>query len=830
MYNAYDQASLPEPQETGKGGKGGEYAVTNAEFVTAVFPKVPDSAFIATASKPGDPSAGGWPARRSDKSLEWIDRSRNNYIGCSSFYPAKDGSLKARKDNFAACHFLMLDDVGTKIPSERFDGFEFSWLIETSPGNHQAGIIFLEPLSNGDEAARLLNSLIEAGLCDPGSTGPLSRWARLPNGINGKPQHACQDGRPFQCRLVEWRPETRYTPQELLAHFRLGLPAAGKPKPATRPGVSEVSRLKRANNNFEILTTQASENPVLSALKGRGLYKTPLGSGKHDVTCPWVEEHTGSSDTGAAYFEPSTNYPRGGFCCQHSHREKYKIAQLLEFLEIQSSAARNKPIIRVVAGAMDTVIDAAEFILAQEGQYFQSGGHIVTVSVDASTGDPSIKPSTNSSLTRELSGAVTWEKLDQRSEDWISMDPPSRHIAVLCDSQKYSHLKPLDGLARQPYFRNSDGQLITEPGYDSLDHRFGVFDPRNFVIPEPTMAAAQAAFKLLNGLLEEFHFVDLRDQAAAMAAIFTAVVRPTLPLAPAFHVRAPVFGSGKSYLCELISTFAGSGFSRKVAYPPSQEEATKAMLALLLESPAVIEFDDMDSDWIPHGIICSMLTSETVSGRLLGQNKTATVGTRTLILGSGNNVGPVRDLLRRVVTVNLDPRCEAPTTMSYLGSPVQRVRRDRGRYVAAVLTILLAWRLAGCPKAQSRQIGSYSEWSDYCRFPIMWLGHPDPASSLVDQVHNDPDTLPLASLMSIWHENLGSVPVTVRRVVAVASDRPDLREAILEFPVDDRGEINRNKLGHFLKRHVGRTLRGLKFERCTADGRTAWKVVSVGKV
>lgn len=48
---------------------------------------------------------------------------------------------------FSACHFLMLDDLGTKVPLDRLDGFDLSWLIETSPGNHQGGIILAEPNS-----------------------------------------------------------------------------------------------------------------------------------------------------------------------------------------------------------------------------------------------------------------------------------------------------------------------------------------------------------------------------------------------------------------------------------------------------------------------------------------------------------------------------------------------------------------------------------------------------------------------------------------------------------------------------------------------------------
>ena len=131
----------------------------------------------------------------------------NNYISCASFYPGDDGSFKARKAHFAACHFLMLDDIGTKVPLKRLDGFELSWLIETSLGNYQGGIILAEPLTDAAVAARLLNAVINSGLCDAGATGPLSRWARLPVAINGKPKYADEDGAPFQCRLLEWRPE-----------------------------------------------------------------------------------------------------------------------------------------------------------------------------------------------------------------------------------------------------------------------------------------------------------------------------------------------------------------------------------------------------------------------------------------------------------------------------------------------------------------------------------------------------------------------------------------------------------------------------------------------
>src|SRR6185295_5484370 len=241
---------------------------------------------------------------------------------------------------------------------------------------------------------------------------------------------------------------------------------------------------------------------------------------------------------------------------------------------------------------------------------------------------------------------------------------------------------------------------IKQPGYDRTTQRFGVFDARHFALPDPALDAARAALALLEELLTEFHFVAATDKAAALAAIFTAVVRPTLPHAPAFHVRAPVFGSGKTYLCELIGAFAGPGGNAKVSYPTTSEEATKVILSLLLTSPAVIEFDDMGTDWIPHGTINRMLSAEHITDRILGASKTATVSTRTLFLGSGNNGGPIRDLLRRVLTIHIDPRCATPATMRYKNSPVDMVRQRRGVYVSAVLTIIQAWRRAGSPRAE----------------------------------------------------------------------------------------------------------------------------------
>ncbi len=136
------------------------------------------------------------------------------------------------------------------------------------------------------------------------------------------------------------------------------------------------------NDADDVLTPRAAENPVVAALKARGLYKTPLGSGKHDITCPWVQEHTDELDTARPILNPMSQYSVGGFCCQHSHRDKYHIRALLEFLGVRNAEARHKPLIRVVAGDLHRVVDAAEKELANRGRHYQAGGLIVSVSTD----------------------------------------------------------------------------------------------------------------------------------------------------------------------------------------------------------------------------------------------------------------------------------------------------------------------------------------------------------------------------------------------------------------------------------------------------------------
>ena len=833
--SAADIVIFPPPPATNsdeeheKGGESGEgdaprFPLSNAEFVAHVFRQLSDGARPVVCSKSGDPGQGGWPAAAADD-VDWqCPADRNNYINCSSFLSGDDGDINARKEQVGAFHFLMLDDVGTKVERDRLGGCTPSWEIETSPGNSQMGFCLKEPITDQAAVKALQDAVLRAGLSDPGASG-VARWARLPQAINGKAKYADDRGDPFGCRLVTWNPAVAFTVDELVQ--ALGLTLFPVSPPSVRPVREDRQLLSAAQRGDDVYTPRAAENPVLRALHERGLYKRAISAGRHDITCPWANEHTDGVDNGAAYFEPSADYPTGGFRCQHSHGDSYHVGHLIEHLGLQRGDARWIAKIRLVAGEIPRVRRAAELVLALQGDYYQAGGVIVSIRTNSQTGDIFMVQVSEQELTSALAEAALWEKFDGRSSKWVVCDPPVRTVQLLHRAQSYDHLPHLHGLTRQPFIRESDRELVMTPGYDPVSGIYASFDTAAFPLPEPTEEAARAALVKLKGLLTEFHFGSETDRAASVSAMLTGAVRSRLPTAPAFNVTASTPGSGKSYLASAITPFAGPGVALNLSYPTTADEATKSVLSMLLQAPAVAVFDDMQTDWKAFGTMNRMLTSSTITDRILGVSKSATVSTRCLVLGTGNNVMPVNDMCRRVITIRLAPRSEAPATLRYNGTPVDLVKEKRGEYVAAALTIIRAWECAGRPKIDVPNIGSFEQWSDYCRYPLLWLGEPDPASSIIDQLREDPAHEALGNFVSAWWECFSDRGVTVRKVVDRAEMNAELKDALEELPVVERGYINRGKLGWFLKKNARRIVNGMEIRPAECSERNAWCVAKV---
>lgn len=301
--------------------------LSNRDFIAAAFGRCSDQEMPWVTAFPGDPAKvehGMWAGRPALPLPAFIRDSANNYIVVSTFKQADDGRFRRRKACFAGMFVVMVDDVGTKVPFARLL-IEPTCLVETSPGNYQAWYFLKEPERDRGRAECLVKGMIASGLTadgsDPGMNG-VTRYGRLPVGVNGKAKYADEAGTPFVQRVAHWAPGLRYSMSDIATAYCVDL---------TRP-MDTATRPKR---NPARAAIPDSDNQLIAILDAANLYLEPLDGigGGHRIVCPWVHEHTDEDPTGTVYFEESEeNSWAGGFKCHHGHCQHRTIADLTHFV------------------------------------------------------------------------------------------------------------------------------------------------------------------------------------------------------------------------------------------------------------------------------------------------------------------------------------------------------------------------------------------------------------------------------------------------------------------------------------------------------------------
>jgi hypothetical protein len=302
--------------------------LSNIDFIAHAFYRCGADEVPWVTGFPGDPGEihhGMWGGRSALPLPRFICAGNNNYVAVSRFKRGSDCRHHRRKDCFSAMDVVMVDDVGTKVAFDKL-GLEPTCLVETSPGNFQAWYFLTEPERDRLRAEALIKGMIASGLttdgADPGMNG-VTRYGRLPVGINGKAKYRDKRGAPFKQRVAHWVPEVRYGLDEIAAAYGVDLVTADRPRNKARVYRQATPGALPAGEGLVSLLEQAG-------LYIEGLPGTPGG---HRIICPWVHEHTDQDETGTVYFEPGDeNNGSGGFKCHHGHCQGRTIADLNHFV------------------------------------------------------------------------------------------------------------------------------------------------------------------------------------------------------------------------------------------------------------------------------------------------------------------------------------------------------------------------------------------------------------------------------------------------------------------------------------------------------------------
>jgi putative DNA primase/helicase len=109
------------------------------------------------------------------------------------------------------------------------------------------------------------------------------------------------------------------------------------------------------------------------------------------------------------------------------------------------------------------------------------------------------------------------------------------------------------------------------------------------------------------------------------------------------------------------------------------------------------------------------------------------------------------DLTRRSVIGKLDPKVERPELRQFDYDPIADAKDNRGELVAAALTILRAYQVAGGAK-QPPRLQSFEQWSDTLRGAPMWFGADDPTGTMNRLRRTEPLLGSLTAVLHAWFD------------------------------------------------------------------------------
>lgn len=483
-----------------------------------------------------------------------------------------------------------------------------------------------------------------------------------------------------------------------------------------------------------------------------------------------------------------------------------------------------KPTIRVKQGDLHILATQAENALIEaDAPLFVRGG-IVRPIVDEMPAAHGRKTKVArlatvdaSMMVDHLSRSAKWEKYNVREKAWVPTDPPLNVAKTVLSRDGEWRLRNLAAVLTTPTLR-PDGTVLATAGYDPAT-RLLLMDPPALppMRERPSRADALRELELLNGLLHDFPFVNAASRSVALSALITPVVRGAMPVAPMHAITAPVAGSGKSFIIDLSSTLVTGDRAPVIAAGRNEEETEKRLGSALLAGLPIISIDNVNGA-LGGDALCQMIERPVVSLRPLGVSQLVRVESRATTFATGNNIQIVGDMTRRVVLCSLDPDMERPEMRVFTLNPLQDVITGRGRYIAAAITIVRAYIVAGRPGLLPK-LASFEGWSDCVRSALVWLGHADPVDTMLSARADDPVLKTLSAVLHSWHSTLEHREFTTGEIKQKAEEtdhssgrhvRNDLYLSLVEAASDRAGVINSMSLGKYLGRHKGRIVDGLK--------------------
>lgn len=496
----------------------------------------------------------------------------------------------------------------------------------------------------------------------------------------------------------------------------------------------------------------------------------------------------------------------------------------------------DKAMVIVRIGQRHAAADAGISALNGHSLIYQRGPHLVRCSTlqgktsqGVVTSTPGIVQLCQSYLERELSLAADWYK-PKKDGNLRQIDPPHAVAAQILSMQGLWPFPLLTGVIGTPTMR-PDGSLLLREGYDA---RTGYFllspPPMPPISDKPTKDQARKGLDLLKTLLAEFPFADKDagerspSRSVALSMLMTPVLRAAMTVAPCHAGSAPEPGTGKSYLADIAAVLATGDLCPVVSMTKGNaEECEKRLMGCALSGQPIIALDNMTLP-LEGDFLCQLTERPRLLPRALGSSDMNIITNGFTVFANGQNLRVSEDMAaRRTLMVRLDADVDDTTKREFTKpTPTQKIARNCGDYIAAVLTIARAYVVDGTPDLLS--LPSYDDWCKFVRSPLVWLGEPDPVVTMNAIREADPIRTERLRVFTAWKAALNTMAETskpdkadgktVKELISKSNEdaHAELREAFLEIAASQRtpSDIDPRTLGNWLRKAKDTQIGNLK--------------------
>jgi hypothetical protein len=478
----------------------------------------------------------------------------------------------------------------------------------------------------------------------------------------------------------------------------------------------------------------------------------------------------------------------------------------------------SKPIIQLVKGNYNSIIDTMEQAFVP--YMYVQGPHLVRQS-EAHT-DGAIQRTddalmlikvTPSWLKKRSMEIADVQRFNALTSTWMNTDMTAEYVNGLFDLGGWTKLRPLNAIARAPFVR-ADGSICDKPGYDPTSRVLYVPSTEYPAIPtDPDQDSARAALERIRGVFDQFPWKEPASESAFLSHILAEAARLAIDCCPIYFYDAPSAGTGKGLLQEMAARIVHGSNPAIRPWVSDGDEIRKSLYASLLAGDRSLWFDN-----VPTGLkirspeLCAFLTSETWKDRKLGESETLGVPNKCVLVASGNNITPTGDIARRSLVVRMDANTEKLKERVFKipeGMMRPYVMEHRPQMLVDALTVIKAFHAAKDIGKMPVALQSFGQWSHFCRFPLIWLGLPDPVGT---QKETDDENVSVGVVFEKLHayfEGREFCGLDVAKLVNGMADS----EGLLANELVENGcaePNNPKKVGYFLRGCRDRISNGLK--------------------